>query len=77
MLVFNQHLPYDVRELFDAYTAAEIVEFLEEFDLFLEGMGAKEEMGASMVNQYALTMHLLKRSVRALEPLKIPMPRHN
>ena len=77
MLSFDKHLPQDVKELFEAFTAAEIVEFFEEFDLFLEGMGAKEEMDRQMGNQYALTVHLLKRSVRALEPVKISMPNDN
>lgn len=72
MLVFNRHLPFEVRELFDAYTAAEIVEFLDSFDLFLEGLDAKEEMGREMRNQYALTIYLLKNAVRAIEPPKIP-----
>lgn len=72
MLVFNRHLPCEVRELFDAYTADEIVEFFESFDLFLEGLDAKEEMGREMRNQYALTIYLLKNAVRAIEPPKIP-----
>ena len=77
MLVFDKHLPQDVKELFAAYSAAEIVEFLEELDLFLEGIEAKQEMGKQMNNQYALTFHLLKRAVRALEPVKLPLPNNN
>lgn len=66
-----KNLPHDVQELFDNYTAKEIIEMFECLDLFLVNQGMKESITAQFGVRYDFTFFLLKRAIRALEPPKI------
>lgn len=67
MLVANA-VPNEVQELFDTYSAKDIIGFLNQFDLFLVNEGVRRKMSVDFEKQYALVMYLLKESLPSIEP---------
>lgn len=67
----NQIAHQAVEEMFQQYSATEIVEMFETLDLFLFSEGLKQGLNEFEV-RYEFVIYLLKRVVRALEPIKIP-----
>lgn len=68
----NQIAHQAVEELFQQYSATEIVEMFETLDLFLFSEGLKEGLSEDFEARYEFVIYLLKRVVRALEPAKAP-----
>ena len=69
----SKALPNDVNEMFEHFSATEIVEFFEMLDLMLVNEGVKRSMSQDFNFRYEFTIYLLKRAIRALEP---PQPTH-
>lgn len=72
-----KHTPKAVQELFEQYSANEIIEFLEQLDLYLVSEGVRQGFSEAFEIRYEFTIYLLKRAVRALEPPKIPKQSDN
>lgn len=73
----NKHLPKAVYDLFEHYTANEIIELLELLDLYLVNESSKQCFSSEFNDRYQFTIFLLKQAIRALEPPKIPRQSDN
>jgi hypothetical protein len=61
-----------IEELFEQFTAREIIETLEAFDLVLVQTGLKKNLDEAFLLRWEFTIYLLKRVVRDLEPPSCP-----
>lgn len=73
----SKHTPKAVHEMFEQYSANEIIELLEQLDLYLVSEGIRQGFSEEFEVRYEFTIYLLKRAVRALEPPKIPRQSDN
>lgn len=63
--------------MFEQYSANEIIELLEQVDLYLVSEGIKQGFSEEFEVRYVFTFHLLKQAIRALEPPKLPKQSDN
>lgn len=62
------HLPKELRDLYTAYTATEVIEMFEFLELFMANEGVRGKLTDQFGARYDFTVFLLKRVIRALEP---------
>ena len=67
----------DVQELFNNFTANQIIELFEMLDLFIVNEGMKTQLINQFGVRYDYTFYLLKRLIRAIEPTKPMNPSEN
>lgn len=66
MLNMNNEMPNEVVEMFQVYSASELIEHLEMLDLMLVNEGMRRKMDVDFEKRYAITLFFLKRTINAL-----------
>ncbi|MCP1384822.1 hypothetical protein [Runella salmonicolor] len=67
--VFDE-LPVELKDIVDNYNAQEIIEFFEDFELYIETMGFKQDLNREFWLKQHHIFFLFKRAVRVLGELE-------
>lgn len=74
VMPFQDQLTFSaVQDMYEHYSADQIIETFEELDLLLVNEGIKRELSEEFILRYEFVFYLLKRTLREMDPKRTPV----